>query len=46
MYGAIGMNIALFAWMLRLAILEHRFITGDVEVKEVCAPFRNRGQVE
>jgi hypothetical protein len=44
LYGVIGINIALFAWMLRLAILEHRFIIGDVEIREVRAPFRNRGQ--
>ncbi len=42
LYGAIGVNIALFAWMLRLAVLEHKFIIGDVEVKELRAPFRKR----
>jgi hypothetical protein len=44
LYGVIGLNIALFAWMLRLAILEHRFIIGDVEIREIRAPFRKRGQ--
>ena len=44
LYGAIGINTALFAWMLRLAILEHRFIIGDVEIRELRSPFRRRGQ--
>jgi hypothetical protein len=44
LYGAIGINIVLFAWMLRLAILEHRFIIGNVEIREVLSPFRKRGQ--
>ena len=44
LYGAIGINIALFAWMLRLAVLEHRFIIGDVEIREVLSPFRKHGQ--
>ena len=44
LYGAIGINIALFAWMLRLAILEHKYIIGDVEIRELRSPFRNRGQ--
>jgi hypothetical protein len=43
-YGAIGINIALFAWILRLAILEHRFIVGDVEIRDIGSPFRKRSQ--
>lgn len=45
LYGVIGINLALFAWILRLAILEHKFIIGDVEIKEIRSPFRKRGQV-
>jgi hypothetical protein len=43
-YGVIGVNIALFAWILRLAILEHRFIIGDVEIRELRSPFKSRDQ--
>ena len=46
MYGVIGLNIALFAWILRLAVLEHKFIIGDVKIRDLRAPFRKRSQKE
>jgi hypothetical protein len=39
LYGAIGINIALIAWILRLAVLEHKFIIGDMKIKELHTPF-------
>ena len=44
LYGAIGINIALLAWILQFAILEHRFIIDEVEIRELRGPFRKRGQ--
>ena len=44
LYGAIGINIAFIAWMLRLAILERNFIIGDVEINDVRLPLGKREQ--
>ncbi len=42
LYGAIGINLLLLVWILRLAIRQNKFLVGETEIRELRLPSRSR----